>query len=95
MKAQQPSFTMNLADFDYDNSEEETADSDSHPILFGLVSCPLLEARDCTALDIKIFLPMCCSKREMLISEKKIVTHHYTCFSDKQTWRTVRKQSEI
>ena len=35
MKAQQPSFTMNLADFDYDNNEEETTDSDSYLILFG------------------------------------------------------------
>ena len=35
MKAQQPSFTMNLADFDYDDNEEETTDSDSHLILFG------------------------------------------------------------
>ena len=50
-----------------------------------LKSCPSLEAHDCIALDIKIFLLLCCSKREMLISENKIVTHHYTCFSNKQT----------
>ena len=34
MKAQQSSFAMNLADFD-DDDDEETADSESHPISFG------------------------------------------------------------